>query len=188
MKNFLFGFLVAGVIVGIALGGYYYGKNQNNSNLLPTPTGYVGLISPTKTLVGNDADVHGCIGSAGYSWCEVKNKCLRIFEEPCEVKPTENISELIKQALIKKNNWTNGDDLIITISKNEGTYISGGVKDKNAEAGGGYFFAVKAGGVWKIIADGNGTISCESLVPYPDYPKSFIPECWDEKTGKLIIR
>ncbi|MCX6798355.1 MAG: hypothetical protein NTX66_04060, partial [Candidatus Falkowbacteria bacterium] len=26
----------------------------------------------TSNLVGNDRDVHGCIGSAGYSWCEFK--------------------------------------------------------------------------------------------------------------------
>ena len=34
-------------------------------------------------LVGNDTDVHGCIGSAGYSWCESKQKCLRTWEEEC---------------------------------------------------------------------------------------------------------
>ncbi len=36
------------------------------------------------TMVGNDTDAHGCIPSAGYSWCEPKQKCLRIWEEPCE--------------------------------------------------------------------------------------------------------
>ena len=36
-------------------------------------------------VVGGDRDEHGCIGSAGYSWCEVKNKCLRVWEELCEV-------------------------------------------------------------------------------------------------------
>lgn len=34
-------------------------------------------------MVGNDRDEHGCIGSAGYSWCEAKQKCLRIWEESC---------------------------------------------------------------------------------------------------------
>jgi hypothetical protein len=34
--------------------------------------------------VGGDRDAHGCIGSAGYQWCEAKQKCLRIWEEPCE--------------------------------------------------------------------------------------------------------
>lgn len=39
---------------------------------------------PEGQLVGNDRDEHGCIGSAGYSWCEAKQKCLRIWEEKCE--------------------------------------------------------------------------------------------------------
>jgi membrane-bound inhibitor of C-type lysozyme len=33
--------------------------------------------------LGGDRDKHGCIGSAGYVWCEGKQKCLRIWEEPC---------------------------------------------------------------------------------------------------------
>jgi hypothetical protein len=188
MKNFFLGLAVASLIGAVGIGAYYYGTQQNKTAVLPTPT--VGtVVTPTGTIVGNDKDAYGCIGSAGYSWCEVKNKCLRTWEEPCVV-PTvsENTAELIKQALIKKNNWTNGDDLIVSISKNDGTYASGGVKEKNAEAGGGYFFAAKVAGVWKIVADGNGTISCESLAPYPDYPISMIPECWDEKTGKSVNR
>lgn len=28
-------------------------------------------------LVGNDRDAHGCIPSAGYLWCEKKQKCVR---------------------------------------------------------------------------------------------------------------
>ncbi len=38
----------------------------------------------SQNMVGNDRDEHGCIGSAGYSWCEVKQKCLRSWEEKCE--------------------------------------------------------------------------------------------------------
>jgi len=34
-------------------------------------------------IIGGDRDEHGCIGSAGYQWCEEKNKCLRIWEEGC---------------------------------------------------------------------------------------------------------
>jgi len=37
-----------------------------------------------QPVVGGDRDAHGCIGSAGYSWCEVKQKCLRPWEEKCE--------------------------------------------------------------------------------------------------------
>lgn len=36
-------------------------------------------------IVGGDRDKHGCIGSAGYIWCEAKQKCLRTWEEKCEI-------------------------------------------------------------------------------------------------------
>jgi hypothetical protein len=36
------------------------------------------------SLVGNDKDEHGCIGSAGYTWCEDKQKCLKSWEEECD--------------------------------------------------------------------------------------------------------
>jgi len=37
----------------------------------------------TAENVGGDRDEHGCIGSAGYQWCESKKKCLRTWEEDC---------------------------------------------------------------------------------------------------------
>lgn len=40
-----------------------------------------------SNLVGNDKDEYGCIGSAGYSWCEEKQKCLRVWEENCSDIP-----------------------------------------------------------------------------------------------------
>lgn len=42
-------------------------------------------------LVGNDRDEHGCIGSAGYTWCGLKNKCLREWEEACSENPEQKI-------------------------------------------------------------------------------------------------
>ena len=32
-------------------------------------------------VVGGDRDVHGCIGSAGYTYSQVKNECVRVFEQ-----------------------------------------------------------------------------------------------------------
>jgi hypothetical protein len=34
----------------------------------------------TENKPGSDRDKHGCIGSAGYQWSEIKKKCIRIFE------------------------------------------------------------------------------------------------------------
>lgn len=38
---------------------------------------------PAPAPIGGDSDTHGCKGSAGYSWCEAKQKCLRSWEEEC---------------------------------------------------------------------------------------------------------
>jgi hypothetical protein len=70
----------------------YWVKNDNSvmqKDYTPQDNTFIGDFSAKEcTLVGNllggDRDEHGCIGSAGYSWCEVKQKCLRIWEEPCE--------------------------------------------------------------------------------------------------------
>ena len=34
-------------------------------------------------LPGGDRDEHGCIPSAGYSWCDATQKCIRPWEESC---------------------------------------------------------------------------------------------------------
>lgn len=35
-------------------------------------------------MVGNDYS-HGCIGSAGYQWCDSLQKCYRSWEEQCPI-------------------------------------------------------------------------------------------------------
>jgi len=68
------------VFLGVfALGGYFAQKTGSGSVENSDKE-----VSPPAQLLGGDRDVHGCIGSAGYSWCEVKQKCLRIWEEKCE--------------------------------------------------------------------------------------------------------
>lgn len=190
MKEFILGILAALVIGGLVFGAYQYGKktpvskqpSSSIANSTQQPAASIFESSPSGQLVGGDVDEHGCKGSAGYSWCESKKKCLRIWEEGC---PQANDNELIKQALFKKNNWPDDGTLTLTISTNDGKYASGGV---TAEGGGGYFYAAKVNDKWKIVADGNGVIMCTNLTAYPDYPKTLIPECFDEANGKSIKR
>jgi hypothetical protein len=73
----------------------------------PVPQPYTTEPQPTQ-LLGGDRDEHGCIGSAGYSWCEVKNKCLRVWEEECisqvkvEVYPPGTTTEEIVPPFTEK--------------------------------------------------------------------------------------
>ncbi len=64
--------------------------SQNNFNSTEFSAKECSLVN---NLVGGDKDEHGCIGSAGYSWCENKQKCLRPWEEACE----ESVSSVCKR-------------------------------------------------------------------------------------------
>jgi hypothetical protein len=68
--------------------------NQNLVNIVNKQNGNTpdSDIIANSMLVGNDKDDYGCIPSAGYSWCESKEKCLRIWEEDCPLELQEEDS------------------------------------------------------------------------------------------------
>ena len=73
--------------------------NESNATAPANTTQPVENTTPatnaTNGTVGGDRDAHGCIPSAGYSWCEAKQKCLRPLEEQCPAAaPTENTSNV----------------------------------------------------------------------------------------------
>ncbi|KAB1231466.1 hypothetical protein [Chryseobacterium viscerum] len=37
-------------------------------------------------VVGGDRDVHGCIGSAGYTYSQLKNDCIKTFNQKIKLK------------------------------------------------------------------------------------------------------
>ncbi|WP_294282551.1 hypothetical protein [uncultured Chryseobacterium sp.] len=94
--------------------------------------------------VGNDKDAHGCKGSAGYTYSQIKHDCIRTFDQKIklkEVKPAGTatfmssviFSKDMKQAEIflpsvksgsmiltrqaKTNNWKNGSYILESYQK-----------------------------------------------------------------------
>lgn len=53
-----------------------YGHRPNVADSSPVPA----ATEPAPPLVGADRDAHGCIASAGYSWCERTQQCERPWE------------------------------------------------------------------------------------------------------------
>lgn len=70
-----------------------YGRVAIGDVETETPAPQMSVDNQADNLVGADRDEHGCIPSAGYSWCEVKSKCLRIWEEECIATGTPVVSE-----------------------------------------------------------------------------------------------
>ncbi len=152
-------------MVLLASAGYLLVRN----NPKPTNPNEVSVPTPTP-LVGADRDAHGCIGSAGYSWCDLKNKCLRTWEEPC----SEDVSQKIQSLLAKKYNKPVGE-VKITITKQDGNYVSGGVLFGQGGPGeGGIFLARKVGNIWEVVFDGNGSIDCLKMRQTYNFPDSIL--------------
>ena len=61
--------VIIAMIIVLSVGGIliYFNLNKTPDNQTP--------------IVGGDRDSHGCIPSAGYTWCEAKQKCIRSWEE-----------------------------------------------------------------------------------------------------------
>jgi len=69
-------------------------KNEENSGETKN------LPEKESRIVGGEKDIHGCLVAAGYSWCEAKNRCIRVWEEECDTRKiledylNRNISQL----------------------------------------------------------------------------------------------
>ena len=101
------------------------------------------------------------------------------------VDETVTLKVIIKQALVAKHG-SNANQLNITVSKIERNYAQGGASVINQ--GGGMWFATKVNSAWKLVWDGNGVILCSDLMAYPDFPTNMIPECFNDKTNKIVVR
>ncbi len=66
------------LIVILIVAGFVYEFAYSPSNSIDREDDTGGFI------IGGDSDEYGCKASAGYSWCEYKQKCIRVWEESCE--------------------------------------------------------------------------------------------------------
>lgn len=48
----------------------------------------------SRQLTGGDRDSHGCIGSAGYTWSEVQNDCIRLWEKGIRMESTDGSNRM----------------------------------------------------------------------------------------------
>lgn len=87
-KGFLIALLIA-IVAVLAIGGVVYLTDHKKAEapIVITPEVPNQLSTTTPNIIGGQRDEHGCLGPAGYSWCAVKNKCLRVWEEKCEITP-----------------------------------------------------------------------------------------------------
>lgn len=99
----------------------------------------------------------------------MKNSCVAITE-------IENSTEIIdiKKLFVTKYK-ADIKNVNVTIWQEAPLHVRGGIKIGNAEEGG-MFLAAKVNGVWTLVFDGNGALSCSAVSQY-DFPSEMISDC-----------
>lgn len=100
--------------------------------------------------------------------------------------PQDTMLKSVAEALSKKYHKP-ADSYIVTLSTKSGNYAKGSVTVMG-EQGGGLWFAANVYGVWQLVYDGNGIVTCSNLTAYPDFPSTLIPQCFDEGSNTLKKR
>lgn len=145
----------------------------NNAAGGTEPALYDGVNVP---MVGADRDAHGCIGSAGYSWCEAKQKCTRPWEEECFASSEEGV----RYALAAKYGKPLAD-VIVRIDQEYQGFVRGGVKFGAGAPEGGTFLAAKQGNQWVLAYDGNGSVDCAKIRKDFAFPEELLKGLCDAR-------
>jgi len=151
------------LILGVGA-GYYFATNYKvtpKGQATTAPTGVVEVVAtPTSTPTPSASSGQG-----------VDEKAALLVA--------------VKAGLVAEHGPT-ASSMNVTVSKIQGNFASGGAVDPNS-VGGAMWLAAKVNGKWVLVWDGNGTIPCETTDPY-NFPVSLLPECWNEATGKIVVR
>ena len=124
--------------------------------------------------MGGDRDAHGCIPSAGYTWCEGKQKCLRPWEEECFASPYE----AILWDLSRKYANTQKSITVTMVSQTE-KHARARVTFGGPGTPGGMVLASKMTGIWRIVYEGNGNADCPALIK-EEFPADMLKGFCDE--------
>lgn len=87
------------------------------------------------------------------------------------VLPDEDEEEL--SAFFKEKYPKYADTLMVKVNKKTGDYASGGITFVSGEAGG-MFLAMRDGGEWKIVFEGNGAVDCEQMRNKYNFPDEIL--------------
>jgi|GEM_PF-2044312 len=134
-----------------------------------------GEESGIQEPIGGQKDDHGCLIGAGYSWCEQKNKCLRVWEEGCPEKANRDTSDKPNQTGIIEGSLGYPSESIPDAMKvcaenvktKEITCTAEQIRNRKYSSGVGYKLKVPAGTyqIFASLTDPNGLGSSYA----PDY-------------------
>lgn len=163
-------------------------KHGNPSKPMPTePCGAEGSESASQSEalpgennepgpIGGQEDEHGCLIGAGYSWCEAKQKCLRVWEEECPLPAQTEEKGVIEGSLSYPSEFIPEMKICAEIPKSgEKICTTDQIKSGRFANGVGYRLEVPAGTyqVYATLSDAK-KIGADSFENYRAYYSEFV--------------
>ena len=98
-------------VVALAFAACNNSTPQQADNAAEEPT-----TPQQETMVGDDRDEHGCIGSAGYTWSALRGECIQVFEVGTRLNPVDVEQEeaVISAFIVSKEGDNSQVELFIT--------------------------------------------------------------------------
>ena len=98
-------------VVALAFAACNNSTPQQADNAAEAPT-----TPQQETMVGDDRDEHGCIGSAGYTWSALRGECIQVFEVGTRLNPVDVEQEeaVISAFIVSKEGDNSQVELFIT--------------------------------------------------------------------------
>lgn len=154
------------LLILVAGGAYYFGMKYKIVPAEPAMVTATPVLSPTEGMITTSPGAPSTPSATA------------------TVDETAVLIAAVKQGLVVEHG-PDANSLNVTVSTIQNGYAKGMA---SSQGGGGLWFAAKVGGVWKLVWDGNGIIDCTTLTPYPNFPTSMIPECFNSSTQKMVTR
>jgi hypothetical protein len=118
-----------------------------------------------EPLIGGQTDAHGCLIAAGYSWCESKQKCLRVWEEKCY-----DAEEAALAPIFSSEHEQTIAQTHVRITALQNNFAAGIISFGEVAGEGGAFLARLVDGAWAVDYEGNGSVDCVKIkaLGYPE--------------------
>lgn len=78
----------------------------------------------SPALIGGQEDEHGCLAGAGYSWCEAKATCIRVWEEYCTAAEAKRVVFACAENKEVQATFYPGDDKYVDLVLSDGAALS----------------------------------------------------------------
>jgi hypothetical protein len=127
------------------------------------------IIALDNLVAQGEKDAHGCVGSAGYSWCEPKSKCLITLEETCYTDTKQQI-----QYQLSLRYETSMDVISVKPAKVQGKYMFGRITISVPNQGLGVFLAMEENDIWKVVYHGIGGADCNTIKNVYKFPTELL--------------